>query len=203
MASGSLSFGPLTERTIHLCVDMQNVFAEDTPWHTPWMKRVLPCVAAIVERHPERTIFTRFIPPPSADEAAGSWRRYFDRWREMTTSRIDSRLLDLVEPLPKFVPPAVVLDKPTYSPFHRTDLARRLAAEQCDALVITGAETDMCVLAAVLDAIDLGVRVVLPTDAICSSSDATHDALMTLYNERFNQQIETTDTDTVLGAWAR
>jgi len=181
---------------------MQNVFAEATPWHTPWMKRVLPCVAAIAERHSEQTIFTRFIPPPNPEEAIGSWRRYFDRWREMTTGAIDPWLLDLVDPLGNFVPPARILDKPTYSPFHRTGLAAQLIEEKCDTLIITGAETDMCVLAAVLDAIDLGMRVVLPTDAVCSSSDATHDALMTLYNARFSQQIETTDTDTVLTAWS-
>ena len=58
-----------TSDTLHLCVDMQNMFAEETPWHTPWMKRVLPVVAALVERHPDRTIFTRFIPP---DDAGGN-----------------------------------------------------------------------------------------------------------------------------------
>jgi len=68
-------------------------------------------------------------------------------------------------------------------------------------LVITGAETDVCVLAAMLDAVDLGYRVVLASDALCSSSDETHDALMTLYRERFSQQIETVETATILAAW--
>jgi hypothetical protein len=26
----------------HICVDMQRMFAEDTPWHVPWMKEVSP-----------------------------------------------------------------------------------------------------------------------------------------------------------------
>jgi nicotinamidase-related amidase len=53
---------------------MQNVFAEETPWHTPWMARVLPVVTRIAERHPSQTIFTRFIPPHRPDRmpAAGS-----------------------------------------------------------------------------------------------------------------------------------
>jgi len=25
-------------RWIHLCIDMQRMSAEDTPWHVPWMK---------------------------------------------------------------------------------------------------------------------------------------------------------------------
>jgi nicotinamidase-related amidase len=192
---------PLTERTLHLCVDMQNIFAEDTPWHTPWMTRVLPRVAALVERHPERTIFTRFIPPAEPEEMHGTWRRYFERWRELTTNHINPRLLDLVDPLGRFAPPALVLDKRYYSPFHGTSLAQMLRERQCNALVVSGAETDMCVLAAVLDAVDLGVRVVLPTDALCSSSDETHDALLKLYRSRFAEQIETADTESILASW--
>jgi len=42
---------------------------------------------------------------------------------------------------------------------------------------------------------------ILASDALCSSSDATHDALMTLYRERFSQQIETVETATILAAW--
>jgi nicotinamidase-related amidase len=201
MPADSLQWGPLTQRTIHLCVDMQNMFAGETPWHTPWMTRVLPCVEAIVASHPDRTIFTRFMPPNEPGEMNGSWQRYFERWREMTRSRIDPRLLDLVEPLKRFVPPATVLDKPFYSPFHRTPLAAMLGERACDALVISGAETDMCVLSTVLDAVDLGLRVVLPADALCSSSDEMHDALLGLYRNRFSEQVETATTDEVLACW--
>ena len=201
MTIGLLPWGPLTDRTVHLCVDMQNIFAEDTPWHTPWMKRVLPVVAAIAERHAERTIFTRFIPPGEPEEMPGSWRRYYERWKELTTSHMDPRLLELVEPLGRFAPPAAVLDKRFYSPFHGTNLAQTLRERGADSLVISGAETDMCVLAAVLDAIDLGLRVVLPIDALCSSSDEKHDALLKLYRDRFSQQIETAETETILACW--
>jgi nicotinamidase-related amidase len=201
MSSELLRFGPLTDRTFHLCIDMQNLFAEDTPWHTPWMKRVLPVVATIAERHAERTIFTRFIPPAEPDELPGAWKRYWERWRELALSRIDRRLLELVEPLGKFAPPAMVLDKHFYSPFHGTNLAQTLRERGADSLVISGAETDMCVLAAVMDAVDLGYRVVLPVDALCSSSDETHDALLKFYRDRFSQQIETADADTVLACW--
>ena len=77
----------------------------------------------------------------------------------------------------------------------------RLRRRGVDTLVITGAETDVCVLAAVLGAVDRGYRVVLPTDALCSSSDRTHDALLTLYRERYGMQVETATTEMVLAAW--
>jgi nicotinamidase-related amidase len=199
--STPLAFGPLGERTAHLCLDMQNLFAEDTPWHTPWMTRVLPMVVEIAERHPEQTIFTRFIPARHPDELPGSWRRYYRRWADLTLERIERRLLELVPPLGRLAPPAAIIDKRHYSPFAEPALIRLLRERGVESLVITGAETDVCVLAAVMDAVDLGYRVVLARDALCSSSDQTHDALMTLYRERFSEQIELAETATILDAW--
>jgi hypothetical protein len=47
---------------------------------------------------------------------------------------------------------------------------------------------DMCVLATVMAAVDLGFRIVLPSDALCSARDKTH--LMTLYRERLTNQVK-------------
>ncbi len=110
-------------------------------------------------------------------------------------------LLELVPPLARLVPPAVTIDKRVYSPFSEPAIWQVLRERHADTLVITGAETDMCVLAAVMDAVDYGFRVVLATDAICSSSDRTHDALMTLYHNRFSEQIETVTSEAIIDAW--
>lgn len=80
-------------------------------------------------------------------------------------------------------------------------LLNHLRDRRADALVITGAETDVCVLAAVLGAVDFGYRVVIASDAICSSADATHDALLTVYRNRFSEQIEIADTELILAHW--
>lgn len=201
MAQDLLPFGPLRTHTVHLCIDMQNMFAEMTQWHTPRMARVLPIVTRIAERHPEQTVFTRFIPAEDPTRMPGSWRRYYERWRALTRDRLDPGLIELVPPLARLIPPAMVVDKRVYSPFANPGLQQLLRKRRADTLVITGAETDICVLATVLDAVDLGYRVVLPVDALCSSSDQTHDALMTLYRCRFSEQIETTDSETVLASW--
>jgi nicotinamidase-related amidase len=73
--SGHLLPLPLTERSVHLCIDMQRIFSADGPWPTPWMERVLPVVAALAGRHPERTVFTRFIPPERPEQMPGMWQR--------------------------------------------------------------------------------------------------------------------------------
>jgi nicotinamidase-related amidase len=88
MASG-LRFGPPGPRAVHLCVDMQMLFAERTDWHVPWLERVLPAVTRLAEAHPERTVFTRFVPPERPEDAAGAWRRYYAHWRHMTGERLD------------------------------------------------------------------------------------------------------------------
>jgi nicotinamidase-related amidase len=101
------------------------------------------------------------------------------------------------------VPPATVIDKKVYSAFAGTRLPAHLRQRGADALVISGSETDVCVLATVLGAVDHGYRVILLRDAVCSSSDAGHDALLEVYHGRYGMQIETAETETVLSAWPR
>ena len=84
-----------------------------------------------------------------------------------------------------------------YSPW-TGKLDRLLQCSSVDSLIITGGESDVCVLATVLGAIDRGFRLVVVTDAICSSADETHDALMRLYRSRFSEQIEAVSTQEVL-----
>ena len=90
---------PLDHATLHIAVDMQQLFAEPTEWFVPWLPRVLPNVVAIAEHAPERTLFTRFIPPRDPGQTTGAWRDYYSHWQAMTRQALDPRLLELVEPL--------------------------------------------------------------------------------------------------------
>jgi nicotinamidase-related amidase len=198
--SASLRFGPLDDRTVHLCVDMQRLFVE-TEWETPWMSRVRPKVHQIVSAKPQQTVFTRFIPAQNPEASGGGWRRYYERWRKMTRDEIDPALLDLLPEFTEFVPPAWVFDKTVYSPWFDGRLHAALQARRINALVVTGGETDVCVLGSVMGAIDLGYRIVIVTDAICSSSDETHDALLTLYASRYSYQIEAVSLEAVMDGW--
>lgn len=197
----TLKFGGLGESAMHLCVDMQRIFAEETEWHTPWMDRIVPNVAAIAERQPERTAFTRFIPLKEPGEGHGTWKRYYERWPMMTLDALADGMIDLVPELTRYAPPAWVVDKRLYSPWATTDLHPRLRQAGIDTLVITGGETEVCVMATMIGAIDLGYRVILVTDALCSSADETHDAMMRIYESRFGMQMETAATEEVLGVW--
>jgi nicotinamidase-related amidase len=186
---------------VHLCVDMQRLFSTEGPWPAPWMDRVLPVVASLVAHCPARTAFTRFIPPREPEDMPGTWQRYYRKWRQVTRDRLDPAMLDLVPALAPFAPPAAVLDKPTYSAFASPALPAFLRDKGVDGLIVSGTETDSCVLATVLGAIDHGLRVWLVTDAVCSSSDEGHDALIDLYHRRFSEQLETVSAAAVLDAW--
>ena len=199
--SDSFLHEPLAPAAVHLCIDMQRLLAPEGPWPTPWMMSALERQIRLVEHSQTSTVFTRFIPPRSAEEMPGRWRRYYEKWRRVTREFIDPGLLELVAPLRSFAPPAVVVDKTRYSAFLQSPLQATLASRGVDTLIISGAETDVCVLATILDAVDLGYRVVVASDAVCSSSDECHDALMTLYHNRFSEQIEIADTDTIIESW--
>jgi len=187
---------------VHLCIDMQRIFSKGGVWETPWMERVLPVVVEIAARYQERTIFTRFITPQTPDERPGQWRQYYRRWRAATRERLQPGQLDLVPELERFVPPAHIMDKPAYSAFHLSGLDAFMQEKGVRCVVVTGAETDVCVLSTVLDAVDRGLRVVIVEDALCSSSDAGHEALMTIYRTRMQEQIDLISSSELADVWS-
>jgi nicotinamidase-related amidase len=131
----------------------------------------------------------------------GMWQRYYSRWHTATRECLDPRLLELMPPLAALCPPAAIINKTRYSGFTEPHLLGHLRQRRADALIISGSETDVCVLATVLAAVDLGYRVIVARDAVCSSSDEGHDMLMRLYHTRYTEQIETADTEAILSRW--
>lgn len=203
MKPPGLRFGPLGPACMHICVDMQGLFARGAPWAVPWMEQILPNVVRIAAHSPRRTIFTRFLPPSSPDEAIGAWRRYYRKWRSVTGDQIGAEVTELLPALAAFVPPAVVVDKGVYSPWLDPALDALLGRGSVDTLLLTGGETDICVFATAMGAIDRGFRVVLVADALCSASDRSHDQLMDLCSRRFDTQVEVATADEVLDSWSR
>jgi hypothetical protein len=134
------------------------------------MHPVLPVVTELASPHPARTVFTRFIPPMRAADMSGMWQRYYRRWKAATREQLDPALLQLLPSLANLCPPATVIDKTRYSAFVEPHLFQHLQSREADGLIVTGSETDVCVLATVLGAVDLGYRVIVVRDAVCSSS---------------------------------
>lgn len=201
VSAAAVRFGRMGADCRHVCVDMQRLFAEKTPWHLPWLERALPQILRIVRHCPRSSIFTRFIPARSPDDREGTWRDYYERWRSMTLEQIDAELLDIVPELRACAPASPVFDKAVYSPWLEPQLDMALRKEGVSTLIVSGGETDVCVLSTVLGAVDRGYRVVVAADALCSASDEAHDASMEVYATRYSQQIEVASVDEILEYW--
>ena len=192
---------PIGPDAVHVCVDVQRLFAEKTDWHTASIPEILPHIVRLAEHAPARTIFTRFTTPERPEDAAGHWRAYYERWKSVTTGVIGADIIDLVDELEYFVPPARIADKPTYSAFESPEFCAMLEAMGCRAIICTGVETDVCVLATVMTAMDRGYRVVVASDAVHGSNPAAHEAALHHVYRRFEDQIEIGTTDDIIKKW--
>jgi nicotinamidase-related amidase len=85
--------------------------------------------------------------------------------------------------------------------FRSPAVASLLQVRRINTLLITEAEADVCVLATTLEAVDLGFRVILAENALCSSSDDGYESLLGLYRGRFSEQIEIANAESCLSAW--
>jgi nicotinamidase-related amidase len=189
------------ERPVHLAVDMQRLFMEGR-WAVPDIPAILPNVLALTRALPGRTLFTRFTVPPTADHALGHWRHYYRHWSEYTGERMPPELIAVAEALAPFATPESTVDKPTYSAFEAPALMRRLGGLGAETLVVTGVETDVCVLGTILGAVDRGFRVVAVRDAMASGSREGHAATLAHVLTRFDRQVEIATTAEVLAALA-
>ena len=192
---------PIGGDALHVVVDMQDLFAARTVWHTPSIPAVTPAIRRLVAHRSERAIFTRFMTPHTADETGGAWRTYYRRWTRVTTSQMDPALLDVMNAFRSFIPPARVIDKTTYSAFESDAFVDLLDAMACRTLIVTGVETDVCVLATVMTGVDRGYRVIIAEDAVTSSDEDAHRATLDLVYRRFEDQIEIGSTAEIIASW--
>ncbi|MFV0386922.1 isochorismatase family cysteine hydrolase [Paracoccus sp. (in: a-proteobacteria)] len=195
---------PPLSHAVHLCVDMQRLFAEPVGWQVAGLAAITPNIARIASALPDRTIFARFTVPPSADAATGAWRGYYRHWSGIVAAvAADPGLIDLVPALEALSGPKEYLDKPTYSMFTAPDLDARLAARGADTVILTGVETDICVLATLVDAVERGLHVIAIADAMTSSDLAAHDATLSLILPRMPDQVTITDSATLMARLAQ
>lgn len=196
-----MASAPLSQNALHVVIDMQRLFAEETAWHTPAIAGILPNVVALSQARPAETLFARFVVPRNADEAKGRWKDYYRRWSSVTLDELDVGMLDLVAPLAAIAGRGSIVDKETYSIFGSPAFAERLQGSDIDTLIFSGVETDVCVYASVLDAVDAGYRVILAKDALASGDMKAHGMVIDILAARLTEQIEILSTETILNLW--
>ena len=196
-----LQYGPIGNKTLHVAIDMQRLFAEPGDWYTPSLSKIVENVIRITQHNTTQTVFTRFITPKSEHEAQGVWQHYYRHWVAVTQQHMAVAKLDLIEPLQAYTPAATTIDKTTYDVFQSQAFIDLLHDKKPDTLVFTGVETDVCVFASVLSAVDQGYRVIVVIDAVTSSSEQAHKAVIDLILPRFEQQIEAVKMTELLKYW--
>jgi hypothetical protein len=191
---------PLTERTVHLCLDMQWIFRPKVLGRRHgWTRscRLRRRSRTVIPREPFSPVSFR----PCVATRCPACGNVTTRVGVLRPARSRSSAPGVNAAARGACPPATVIDKTRYSAFAEPTLIEHLRQREADALVVSGSETDVCVLATVLDAVDIGYRVIVVRDAVCSSSDEGHDMLMRLYHTRYSEQIETADAAAILARW--
>ncbi len=194
-----LRFGPIEPSAVHVCVDMQKLFATDTPWASDAVAIALPAAREITAAKPRQTIFTRFLCPREPGEVAGQWQRLYAHCPEMM--RLDPRLFAIVSELSRLSPEATTIDRHVFSIFASEQFRLELLARHPRTLIFSGVEADVCVLASIFSAIDVGYRVVVVEEAVASSNKVGQQAAIEGILPRFDQQIELVGVNELLTSW--
>jgi len=75
----------------------------------------------------------------------------------------------------------IVLEKPRFSSFFKTDLDQTLRTLGCDTVVVAGIATHICVLTTVLDAVASDFRAILLKDCCAAHKPEYHDWTIQIY----------------------
>ncbi len=195
-----LPFGFLDEQALHICIDMQQIFLKPGPWYAEAGLAILPKIEQLVHARNLPTVFTRFITPSTATEAIGSWQTYYEFWHQVTKEEAGEEWLALHPTLQKFAKSENTFDKTTYDAFASGSFRSSIEKANPSALIFSGIETDVCVLATVLTAVDLGIRTIIAKDAVTSSDLDSHNACFEFLFPRYSQQIEIATVAEILSA---
>lgn len=144
-------------------IDMQRVFAYDSPWASPDYATAADGVERLLPSFGERVVLTRYVAPARPE---GAWVPYFEQW-PFALVPDDDPLYELV------------LDPGDHPVVTRTTFGKwgpELAEATGGAgeLVLTGVSTDCCVISTALAAADAGIRVRVVADACAGASPADH-----------------------------
>jgi nicotinamidase-related amidase len=120
----------------------------------------------------------------------------------VTRTVIEPRILGLIEPLDSLAQRGTVVESRSILHFMEEISRGCFVSAKRTSLVVTGAETDVCVLATVLGAVDHGFPVLLARTRCAARRTRGHEALLGLFHGRFSEQVDVARTDDVLAAWS-
>ena len=142
-----------------IVVDFQNVYLPGNEWGCPRMPQAMENTLRLLRSpHAPAYILTKFVAP---EKPVGCWQRYNETYAAINA---DEYLCDLADAVKPIATADNVLCKDTYSSLDSAPVAARLAGKK--RVVLSGVVAECCVLATMLDAVDLGYEVIYLCDCI-------------------------------------
>ena len=147
-----------------LVVDFQNIYLPGYDWACPSMPEAMQNTMRILDdENAPNCVMTKYIAPA---EPEGRWKQYNEAYREINENAF---LAEFPEELAPYAEKSTVIEKSTYSSLDAPEVVTALEGKS--AVVLCGVVADCCVLATMMDAIDLGYEVVYLYDCIAGVSE--------------------------------
>ena len=158
---------------ILLAVDFQNVYLPGNPWECPDMIQAMENTVKIL-RSPgaPEYIFTKFIAP---DKPVGCWSRYNEKYADINA---DPYMEDVPDLIREFASGDNIVEKSTYSSMHSERVMARIRGKK--RIALTGVVAECCVMATMMDAIDMGYEVIYLYDCISGCTPENERAILAL-----------------------
>lgn len=166
-------------------VDLQRVVTPGNGWAIDGVTSVIDRAAELAAAHVGPVLATRHR---LAADGPGRWRVFAEQWDHLDDG---STAFELVRELAHLE----AVDKTTYSAYSADPV--REAARRAGHLVICGVETDCCIAATVMAAVDDGVMVTVVRDAVLGPDPVAHEGALRAFG-RLPLQVRLVSTAQVL-----
>ena len=158
---------------LFLLVDFQNAYLPDNVWACPTIYTSMTNTIKILNA-PEAPdyLMTKFMAPSNP---SGRWVQYNSAYASINAS---SYLCDIPSQLKPFATEGKVIEKSTYSSLDSSEVLAALEGKKT--VVLAGVEAECCILATMMDAIDLGYKVIYLYDCISGKSSGNENMIKQL-----------------------
>ena len=161
-----------------LIVDFQNVYLPGYDWACPAMPEAMAnTISILINPEAPDYLLTAYIAP---SEPEGRWQDYNEAYKEINENTF---LSELAEEMLPFAEDGHVAEKNTYSSMDCEAVVKAMEGKK--AVVLTGVVAECCVLATMLDAIDMGYEVVYLYDCIAGCTEE-NEAMVRALAESFS-----------------
>lgn len=175
-----------------LVVDMSLGFTDPRSDLACDVERAIPAIQQLLEaaRRSQVPVLYTTVAYTDAQHAAGG--AFADKVPALATLRVGAPLVDIdprVAPLPR----EPVISKLYASAFFATPLMSLFVGAAVDSVIITGASTSGCVRATAVDAVQHGLRVVVPREAVGDRDAGAHEQSLRDIDSRYGDVVALSD----------